>query len=82
MIKKGEQWQFQPEYIQRNWSWRPYFLENIIKMRKDKKSILSDLYNDIETGEFTRTFSYPLNESDYLFIDFSYEFLYKHDHLL
>ncbi len=82
MIKKGDEWEFQWEYIQKNWSWRPYFLENIVKMRKDKKSILSDLYNDIETGDSTRTFSYPLNANEYLFIDFSYDFLYKHDHLL
>ena len=82
LIKKGSKWELQPEYIQKNWSWRPYFLENIVKMRNDKKGILSDLYNDIETGDSTRTFSYPLNESEYLFFDFSYDFLYQHDYLL
>lgn len=82
MFKTEKQWILQPEYVQKNWSWRPYFLANIIKMRNDKKGILSDLYNDIETGETTRTFSYPLNAHDYLFIDFSYEFLYKNENLL
>ncbi len=82
LIKKGSKWELQPEYIQKNWSWRPYFLENIVKMRNDKKGILSDLYNDIETGDSTRTFSYPLNENEYLFFDFSYDFLYQHDYLL
>jgi hypothetical protein len=72
----------QPEYMKKNWSWRPYFLENIFKMRSDKKGILSDLYRDIETGETIRTFSYPLNTGDYLFIDLSYEFLFQHEGLL
>ena len=37
---KDNQWVIQSEYLQKNWSWRPYFLENIIKMRNDKKGIL------------------------------------------
>lgn len=82
IFKQGKNWVLQPEYIQKNWSWRPYFLENIIKMRNDKKGLLSDLYNDIETGEMTRTFSYPLNANEYLFIDLTYDFLYRKDSLL
>jgi EAL domain-containing protein (putative c-di-GMP-specific phosphodiesterase class I) len=82
LFKKDKQWVVQNEYFLKNWSWRPYFLENIIKMRNDKKGILSDLYNDIETGETIRTFSYPLNTHDYLFIDWSYDFLYQNENLL
>lgn len=82
LFKKDNEWIVQPEYYQKNWSWRPYFLENIFKMRQDKKGILSDLYRDIETGETIRTFSYPLNSQEYLFIDLSYEFLYQHEGLL
>ena len=44
-----------------------------------KKEFLSDLYSDIETGETIRTFSYPLNTHDYLFIDLSYDFLYQNE---
>jgi EAL domain-containing protein (putative c-di-GMP-specific phosphodiesterase class I) len=79
---KGGKWIVQFEYLHKNWSWRPYFLENIIKMRNEKKGILSDLYNDIEIGESIRTFSYPLQSNDYLFIDLSYKFLYEHEGLL
>ena len=82
MFNKNNQWIVQLEYLQKNWSWRPYFLENIIKMRNDKKGILSDLYRDIETGETIRTFSYPLNTRDYLFIDLTYDFLYQNENLL
>ncbi|WP_394232688.1 EAL-associated domain-containing protein [Niallia oryzisoli] len=82
MLKKGIDWEMQPEYMRKNWSWRPYFLENMIRMRNDKKGLLSDLYCDIETGEITRTFSYPINAHEYLFIDLTYDFLYKNDTLL
>ncbi|MDP4086222.1 MAG: EAL-associated domain-containing protein [Bacillota bacterium] len=80
---KGENgWLIQNEYVHKNWSWRPYFLENIIKMRNERKGILSDLYSDIETGETTRTFSYPINDNDFLFMDLSYQYLFEHDELL
>ncbi|WP_370221809.1 EAL-associated domain-containing protein [Cytobacillus sp.] len=81
-FKRDGGWITQEEYLHKNWSWRPYFLENIMKMRINKKGILSDLYTDIETGETIRTFSFPLNTNDYLFVDLSYEFLYNHDGLL
>ncbi|CAM5722207.1 EAL domain-containing protein [Bacillus circulans] len=75
IIKYENDWLIQPEYAHKNWSWRPYFLENIMKMRNEKKGILSDLYSDIETGETVRTYSYPLNSKEYLFIDLSYNYL-------
>lgn len=78
----NDEWKIQQEYINKNWSWRPYFLENIIKMRYEQKGILSDLYSDIETGETIRTFSFPVSANDFLFIDLSYSFLYQQDGLL
>ncbi|EIJ79396.1 EAL domain-containing protein [Bacillus methanolicus] len=82
IFKKDKNWILQNEYLKKNWSWRPYFLENIIRMRNEKKGILSDLYSDIETGETIRTFSIPLNNQDFLFIDLSYNYLYEHEGLL
>lgn len=81
-IYKTDDWEVQPEYYLKNWSWRPYFLANIMKMRFDKKGFLSDVYSDIEKGDLIRTFSYPLNQEHYLFIDLSYEFLYEQESLL
>jgi hypothetical protein len=78
-VKKNEDWILEPEYVKKNWSWRPYFLENIIRMSYEKKGILSDLYNDIETGENIRTFSYPIDNMHYIFLDISYSFLYERD---
>ncbi|MEH7122291.1 EAL-associated domain-containing protein [Bacillus sp. JJ1503] len=82
IFKEDNNWLLQPEYLHKNWSWRPYFFENILKMKKEKRGILSDLYRDIETGQTIRTFSYPLNALEYIFIDLSYDFLYEHEGLL
>ncbi|MEK5269677.1 EAL-associated domain-containing protein [Aeribacillus sp. FSL K6-8394] len=82
IFRKEDRWIFQKEYYMKNWSWRPYFLENIIRMRVNKKGFLSDLYSDIETGETIRTFSYPLDDDHYLFIDIPYSYLYEQDGLL
>ena len=67
ILHKDGKWLSQQQYVNSNWSWRPYFLENIIKMRNEKKGILSDLYTDIETSETIRTFSYPVNNKEYIF---------------
>lgn len=82
IFKGKDGWTTQKEYIDKNWSWRPYFLENIIKMRNERKGILSDLYSDIESGETIRTFSYPINTNEFLFIDLAYHYLFEHAELL
>ncbi|WP_102348159.1 EAL domain-containing protein [Bacillus sp. Marseille-P3661] len=68
-------WTLDPDYKNKNWSWRPYFLEGITRMTIEQKGILSDVYNDVETNQPMRTFSYPLEESYYLFIDIPLSFL-------
>ncbi|WLR52114.1 EAL-associated domain-containing protein [Bacillus tianshenii] len=82
IFKRDGEWQLQPDYLQKNWSWRPYFLENIVRMNFEKRGILSDVYSDIETGETIRTYSYPLEGNYYLFIDIAYDFLFERDELL
>ncbi|MFT9597673.1 EAL domain-containing protein [Mesobacillus sp.] len=81
LYKTADQWLLQPKYEGKNWSWRPYFLENIIRMRTGKKGILSDRYSDIETGEVIRTFSLPLNGTEFLFVDLSASFLNQREGL-
>lgn len=76
---KNHQWEIQGEAKGNNWSWRPYFLLNIIKMTKDHKGELSSVYSDIETGELTRTYSMALESEEFLFIDISYEYLYEYN---
>ena len=76
---KDQQWEIQQSAKGKNWSWRPYFLLNIIKMAKDQKGELSSVYSDIETGELTRTFSMALANEEFLFVDISYDYLYEHN---
>ena len=79
IIWKNDEWHIQQEAKGRNWSWRPYFLLNIIKMTKDHKGELSAAYSDIETGELTRTYSMALANAEFLFIDITYDYLYEHN---
>lgn len=76
---KENQWLVEKDALRKNWSWRPYFLENLQKMRQEQISDLSNAYSDIETGELTRTFSMALPNNEYLFIDISYNYLYDHN---
>ncbi|EDL65061.1 EAL domain-containing protein [Bacillus sp. SG-1] len=82
LVRNKKKWETLPDFRGKNWSWRPYFLENIMRMQNRNSGLLSDSYSDIETGETIRTFSYPLGEDQYLFMDLSYEFLYEQDGIL
>ncbi len=75
-------WYLYAEGRQKNWSWRPYFFENIVRMNMEKKGILSDLYTDIEKDERIRTYSHPISDHLYIFIDIPYNFLFEQDGLL
>jgi hypothetical protein len=79
IIQRDGQWFEDETAYGKNWSWRPYFLSNLIKLRNDLKADLSQSYIDIETNEQTRTFSLALKENEYLFVDLSYGYLYKHN---
>ncbi|MCU9614421.1 EAL domain-containing protein [Caldibacillus lycopersici] len=79
---KDGNWELLPKGRQKNWSWRPYFLENIARMNVEKKGILSDLYTDIEREEQIRTYSYPISETLYIFLDIPYAYLFEQEGLL
>ena len=53
-----------------NWSWRPYFLHNLVRMKQYGRGIISTPYRDTETKKETLTFSCPVKENVYLFMDF------------
>lgn len=75
-------WIIEKEGRNKNWSWRPYFLENIVRMNFERKGILSDLYTDIERDEIIRTYSYPIDENYFIFIDIPYHYLFEQEGLL
>ena len=76
---KQDYWMVEEDALRKNWSWRPYFLQNLLKMRQEHTAELSSAYSDIETGELTRTFSMALPNNEYLFIDISYNYLYENN---
>lgn len=80
--KYDGKWHAESDQIGSHWAFRPYFLENMMLMKASHKGRLSDIYADIETGEMIRTFSYPLSDECFLFIDLSYEFISDNDFLL
>ncbi|WP_028782510.1 EAL-associated domain-containing protein [Thalassobacillus devorans] len=80
--KRGDQWVVESGKKGSNWAFRPYFLENVMLMKTWHKGILSELYSDIETKETIRTFSFPLTEQHFLFIDIRYSFIYEHECLM
>ncbi|MFA9458647.1 EAL-associated domain-containing protein [Halalkalibacter sp. AB-rgal2] len=79
---KENAWGLIEEGRYKNWSWRPYFLENIVRMSIEKKGILSDLYTDIERDERIRTYSFPISGDLYLFLDIPYDYLFEQEGLL
>lgn len=83
-IEKNDEgtWELRPESRYKNWSWRPYFFETVARMTLEKRGFLSDLYTDIDRNEQIRTFSYPLNEQLFIFLDIPYSYLFEQEGLL
>lgn len=79
-LKDGS-WRYEETVRGSNWAFRPYFLENMMRMQRTNQGRLSDLYSDIETREYVRTFSFPLTANYFLFVDLSYEFITMNDFL-
>ncbi|HWI50417.1 MAG TPA: EAL-associated domain-containing protein [Rummeliibacillus sp.] len=79
IVRLNSEWNIEGKAIGKNWSWRPYFLLNMIKLRNDVKGYLSSIYNDIQTGELTRTYSMALNCQEFLFVDITYSYLEEHN---
>ncbi|WP_053220000.1 EAL domain-containing protein [Virgibacillus senegalensis] len=80
--KREGQWEIEPDKKGSNWAFRPYFLENTMQMKTWSRGILSEIYSDIETREMIRTFSFPLTEEYFLFIDIRYAFIFENESLL
>lgn len=59
----------QPQYKKQNWTWRPYFLANMMKIRSTGGGIISSKYLDPESKKETVTYSFPLNRRLILFLD-------------
>lgn len=58
-------------FVGRNWSWRPYFLEQFYKNAKDSSGgwIASNPYYDLESNLLLVTYSKRMEEGNVLFVD-------------
>ena len=68
-LEDDKSFRYEKDYIGKNWAWRPYFAMNVAKMNFTKQGSMSVLYVDNETRREVRTFSFPLNNGQYLFLD-------------
>ncbi len=66
-----EPFRARPEFAGCRWSWRPFFVEGLVRMQENLVGVMSDRYIDVETRQETITFSYPLSGKLFLFLDFS-----------
>ncbi len=64
-----EGWGKDESYRQANWTWRPYFISNILMMNLQKQGILSQAYTDLDTSRQIQTYSCAMGEGYYLFLD-------------
>lgn len=63
------QWQCEDEYCGANWSWRPYFVANLVQLNDKRRAIVSRAYTDLESYEWIRTISVLAESGLILFAD-------------
>lgn len=66
---RAKAWSKDETYRGANWTWRPYFISNILMMNLQKQGILSQAYTDLDTSHQIQTYSCALGEGFYLFLD-------------
>jgi len=59
----------QQQFQNRNWGWRPYFFHNLARMDQFRRGFVSNRYIDQETKRETFTYSHPLSDQLFLFLD-------------
>ncbi|KAB2953389.1 EAL domain-containing protein [Heliorestis acidaminivorans] len=70
-MRNNEAWCKKERFQGYNWAWRPYFLNNIVKVAYRKKGKLSTYYTDAHCGEKMRTYIHPVSNGFYLCLDIS-----------
>lgn len=68
-IRRDEIWSKDESYRGANWTWRPYFISNILMMNLQKQGILSQVYTDLDTSGQIQTYSCALGDGYYMFLD-------------
>ncbi|MNI29501.1 putative EAL-domain containing protein YkuI [compost metagenome] len=69
--RKHHNWHKDESFQGSNWIWRPYFIANVLIMNMKQQGTLSQVYADLDSLNLIQTFSCPLGEGFYLFLDLS-----------
>ncbi|MDQ6422226.1 EAL domain-containing protein [Paenibacillus sp. LHD-117] len=62
-------WQREEEYRHANWSWRPYFVPNLVQLNDSRRAIVSRSYTDLDSRAWIRTISVLVRPGLILFAD-------------
>ncbi len=65
-------WLEKPDYIGRNWCWRPYFFSQVAEAQRTGRGVLSESYMDLESRKPIHTFIFSVNTNLFVFIDCCY----------
>jgi EAL domain-containing protein (putative c-di-GMP-specific phosphodiesterase class I) len=62
-------WLREEQFRHVNWSWRPYYIPNLVQLNHRRRSIVSRAYTDLDTHEWIRTISVLVRDGVILFVD-------------
>ncbi|WP_138756129.1 EAL domain-containing protein [Paenibacillus sinopodophylli] len=62
-------WQREDQYRGANWSWRPYFVPNLVQLNENRRAIVSRAYTDLDSHAWIRTVSVLIAPGLILFMD-------------
>lgn len=68
-LNDDNKWSKDSSFRGTNWSWRPYFIPNILNMKMYKRGTMSTGYVDLDSNRTIHTFSYPATDGMYIFLD-------------
>ncbi|MFD0682081.1 MULTISPECIES: EAL domain-containing protein [unclassified Paenibacillus] len=66
-----EGWKQDAQFQGSNWIWRPYFIPNMMRMNNQRQGMLSQVYTDLDTAQPMQTYSCPVGDTHYIFLDLS-----------
>ncbi|WP_053373295.1 EAL domain-containing protein [Paenibacillus sp. FJAT-27812] len=62
-------WRREEQYRGANWSWRPYFVPNLVQLNEKRRAIVSRAYTDLDSHAWIRTVSVLVAPGLILFMD-------------
>ncbi|WP_419876021.1 EAL domain-containing protein [Candidatus Pristimantibacillus sp. PTI5] len=67
--ESDQAWRREVQYRGANWSWRPYFVPNLVQLNENRRVIVSRAYTDLDSHAWIRTVSVLVAPGLILFMD-------------